>query len=461
MNTDLTKIQDLIERPRESLAVELKRWIDPDQPEGKAKIVKTTLALRNLNGGYLVIGFDNDTLEPDKENVPGNVMDMFHVDKIQGLISKFSSEPFEVSIEFPERDGQQYPVIEVPPGIRTPIAVKSDLCQSTDYLIRAGDVYVRTLHSNNTPSTAKVSWKDWPGIMEICFDNREADIGRFLRRHLVGINPEIVKKFGSMIASGLEPQVTTEERLEQYLQAGRKRFDKLVDERHIELPEHGSWEVALILSGEVPEHSADQALLNLLDSSNPRYTGWPVWLNSSGFQHSGSRPFVHNKGWEALITETGRVADSIDFMRLDPKGQFYLYRALDDDIYPEKCIPLKKLDFSFPILRTAEAIAVGIAFSKAMGCNTDTVLSFAFRWSKLKDRELSSWVKPERYISPGRYSHQDEVTAYVNVPIDTPLSALSEYVYKVTKELFSVFDGFVLGKNQVEDLARRLIERTL
>ncbi len=31
MDTDLTKIQDLIERPRESLAVELKRWIDPDQ----------------------------------------------------------------------------------------------------------------------------------------------------------------------------------------------------------------------------------------------------------------------------------------------------------------------------------------------------------------------------------------------------------------------------------------------
>jgi predicted HTH transcriptional regulator len=138
MDTDLTKIQDLIERPRESLAVELKRWIDPDQPEGKAKIVKATLALRNFNGGYLVIGFDNDTLEPDREHVPSNVMDMFHVDKIQGLISKFSSEPLEISIKFPEREGQQYPVIEVPPGIRTPVAVKSDLCQSDIYLIRAG-----------------------------------------------------------------------------------------------------------------------------------------------------------------------------------------------------------------------------------------------------------------------------------------------------------------------------------
>lgn len=103
LDIDSLRIQELIERPGESLSVELKTWIDPDSRDGIAKIVKTALALRNHGGGYLIIGFDNDTLSPDSENVPENVREKFHIDKIQGLISRFASEPFEVMVEFPKK----------------------------------------------------------------------------------------------------------------------------------------------------------------------------------------------------------------------------------------------------------------------------------------------------------------------------------------------------------------------
>src|SRR2546429_2657512 len=96
MESDLSRIKALVERPGESLAIEIKRWIDPDQPQGKAILVKAALALRNYGGGYIVIGFDNDTLEPDKHNVPPDVKALFHIDKIHGLISRYASEPFEV-----------------------------------------------------------------------------------------------------------------------------------------------------------------------------------------------------------------------------------------------------------------------------------------------------------------------------------------------------------------------------
>jgi hypothetical protein len=36
MEIDFSPIQALVERPGESLFVEIKRWIDPDQPEGIA-----------------------------------------------------------------------------------------------------------------------------------------------------------------------------------------------------------------------------------------------------------------------------------------------------------------------------------------------------------------------------------------------------------------------------------------
>lgn len=95
-----------------------------------------------------------------------------------------------------------------------------------------------------------------------------------------------------------------------------------------------------------------------------------------------------------------------------------------------------------------------------MGClPEETTLAFAFKWTKLKGRELSSWANPLRRL-PHRYSaYQDEVIAFVNVPLDMPLSVLSQYVNQVVKPLFEVFEGFTLNEDIVEDITRRLIER--
>ena len=45
MEIDSSRIQELIERPGESLSVELKRWIDPDSPDGIAKWISQSLRL--------------------------------------------------------------------------------------------------------------------------------------------------------------------------------------------------------------------------------------------------------------------------------------------------------------------------------------------------------------------------------------------------------------------------------
>ncbi|MEO1147826.1 MAG: RNA-binding domain-containing protein [Cyanobacteria bacterium J06638_22] len=467
MEIDSSRIQDLVNRPSESLSVELKRWIDPVSSEGISKIVRTVLALRNHGGGYLVIGFDNKTLRPDVENVLADVQSAFHIDKIQGLISRFSSEPFEIVVEFPEREGQVYPVIVVPPGVKTPVASKSDLHNDDNKkLISTDDVYVRSLQANNTPSTTKAGWKDWPTIVEVCFDNREADIGRFLRRHLSGLKPETVREFAAVMAKGMEPEISVEDLLKECLQEGVKRFQEVIEERAVELPDQETWEVALLMSGDAPTHSANLQFLSLLDSSNPNYTGWPIWLDSRNFIDESARLYPFEGAWEAFINSLDSIWGGVhlDFMRLDPKGKFYLRRALLEDISngsqaPE---PLKVLDFCLPIIRSAEAIAVGIAFAKAMGYETEhTVLDFAFRWTRLRGRELRSWAQPSRHLLPRHNEYQDEVVVFVNVPLDTPLSALSEYVDQVVQPLYEVFNGFTLSKDVVEDLTRRLVERRL
>lgn len=465
---DFSQIQALVDRPTESLSIELKRWIDPDQPEGQAKIVKAALALRNYGGGYLIIGFGDNTHEPDQANIPQDVKTAFHIDKIQDLISRYASEPFEVSVEFPEREGQPYPVLIVPPGVKTPVAAKADLQSDNGRkLISVNDVYIRSLLANNTPSTTKATWKDWPNILGECFDNREADIGRFLRRHLGGLPSEVVHEFLGSIASGSQLKETTEEHLQKSLQESKERYSTIVEERGVKLPPHGAWEVGLLLIGDIPSHSANKVFLNLLNTSNPHYTGWPVWLDSRDFPDKSERPYVFENTWESFIfIQGGNWYDSIDFMRLDPKGQFYLRQAFYEDMRDLE--PMKYLDFALPIKKVAEAIAVGIAFAKAMGCDPEeTQLAFNFRWTGLKGRKLVPWIEPNynsraigvAYQDIGAY--QDEVPAFVKVPLETPLSALGEFVDQTIKPLFHVFNGSELRKDVVEDLTRKTIERKL
>lgn len=410
----------------------------------------------------MIIGFDDKTMEPDRENMPSSVRTLFHIDKIQGMIAKYSSDPFEINLHFVEREGQEYPVIEIPPGVKTPVAAKSQLCaDDKKELIKSNMVYVRSLLANNTPSTTESSWKDWEKLVEVCFDNREADIGRFLRRHLGGLTPTLIREFAATISDGLQPKESTEDKLKSYLQESEERFNSVVKERGVNLPQHGTWDVGLIIFGEVPPHSANRNFINLLSSSNPGYTGWPVW-RGSWLLSGENKPYVYNEAYEAFIPMSN--PNLFDFMRLDPKGQFYLRRPLDDNMSVKHDVtePMNTLDRSQPVIRTAEAIAVGIEFAKAMGCEPEkTQLAFAFKWTGLGGRKLNYWAIQHGDFIPSGSAYQDEVLAFVNIPLETPSSALAQYVNQVVSPLFQLFDGFVLSMDVIEDLTRRLIDKKL
>jgi hypothetical protein len=212
MEFDQSRIDALVARPSESLNVEIKRWIRPDEPNGISKIVRSAFALRNRNGGYLIIGFDDKTLQPDVCNEPPNIRALFHHDKIQALISRYASDLFEVGVVYGHRDGHEYPVIVVPEGVRSPVAAKAALMDRDKRLLRVGDVYFRTLAANGTPSMARARPQDWPAIIEICFDNREADVGRFLRRQLAGQDATALTSLLNDLALGSRKAPTLNDR---------------------------------------------------------------------------------------------------------------------------------------------------------------------------------------------------------------------------------------------------------
>lgn len=464
---DADQANFLIRTLSETRSTEVKRWFDPSEPEGKAKLVKGCHALRNYDGGSLVIGFDDETMQPDLDHSPAEVRSTFHADTLQEIVTHYSSMPFDVEVYYPELEGRTYVVIAVPQGILIPVAVKRDLFNAKGRaLLTTNDLYFRTLNANNRVSSAKITHGDLPELVRLCFNNREADIGAFVRRHLVGLTADSLGALAALLGHASTPAPSIEDEIRALLDDGENRYEQRVCERGLSMPPHGAMEVALILSGTVPYHPNDKEFLRLLDTSNPDLTGWPIWLNSEGFDDPNSRPYVLDGGWEALLADLKGtfISKYIDFMRKEPKGRFYLRRGLRDDLSIEgqQPPPNTVLDFGLAILRVAETIAVGRAFARAMGCSEEgTTLEFGFRWKGMKGRTLSSWAQPGRSLSMRRTSVQDEIICFVSVPLIGAPETTIDHTHTVISPLFSLFDGFEISRLVVDDLVTKLLERRL
>jgi len=463
---DQERIRALISRPSEGLNVEIKRWIDPDDAFGIAKIVRAAFALRNRNGGFFVLGFDNKTLLPHPGGRPVDVRGTFHLDKIQGIVSHYASEPFEIGVAFEPRDGFDHAVMVIPQGVTAPVAATRRLESAGRKLIGVGDVYARTLRANGTPSTALARPEDWREIVDICFENREADIGRFVRRQLTALDLGSLRT--ALEALGLGPPAppptpTLRDRAVAVLADGEKRYrqalaNRTIAENEKQLVQAGHWAVALIVDPPKAGEPADRVFLNTVASVDPSYTGWPPWIDSRGFVDESAQPTWTSNGWEALIISPRAWSQHLDFWRLDPRGEFYLLRNLADDVV-DKVSPRTALDPVLTIRQVTEVIAVGIGIIRALKWDPNqTRLGFAFRWTALTGRRLETWVDPTLHVRGGT-ARDDEVITFVEVGLDTPATALAPVVDQATQALFLLFHGYRISLQAIEALVRRVLER--
>jgi hypothetical protein len=119
----------------------------------------------------------------------------------------------------------------------------------------------------------------------------------------------------------------------------------------------------------------DASFLNAAMVGNPGYLAWPAWFDSHMSHDLTARPKVVDKSWQALrLFLEFRL---IDFMRMNPKGEFYFKRVLQDDL-TERTIPRASLDAILVLIHVADAIAVGLSIAKALSWEDKTRLGFAF-----------------------------------------------------------------------------------
>ena len=458
MPTDPSQLAHLLQTPGETLNVELKRWIDPSTPEGMAKIVKGCLALRNRNGGYLVIGVDDKTLAPLPCPAALDAA-LFASEAMQDLVSRYASEPFPVEVALVASPAAVHPVIAVPNGVRAPVAVKRRLAGPAGELLREGEVPFRTLNANGRVSSAAARPQDWRDLVDICFDNREADVARFLRRHLSAITPETLRTV--IDAASTQPGPTLTEEATVFLDTCGKRFSTVAATVDVRVkPDWGGWEVGLVIDPPVADAVADRAFLDRVYAANPNYGGWPIWLDLRGMQELSPR--VKDDGWEALAAFDS-VFDILDFYRFEPQGRFYSRRPHFDDAAASArgAQPRLILDPVSVLADVGETLAVALAISRAVGVREEGELGFAWRWSGLQGRRLATFSPMElgAMLVSQHTSESGEVREVTTMPAATSPLSVAPYARAATRRLFAAFNGFSVREENVEGIVAARLSR--
>jgi hypothetical protein len=488
MNPD--ELKERLRRPTETLQQELKSWVGLDSPVDRARIARALIALRNRNGGSLVFGFDNSTLTPAEQGMPADVRSFYHPDKLQKLVTDYIEPAFPITVEFGDCDGKEFPVVVVPSGVKSPAMGRQDVKNDKgDKVLRQNAVYVRSANNNVVQTTEPRSAQDWDELMRICFDNRESDVGRFLRRNLGSILDELgLKPKGEPPAptpppsdgpSGPIPPISPTAALagagpalparspESVIDEGAVRFAARAEflakrPLPVKLPDHKAWrETGIVLTGPI-RPLLGQYLTQAVFPRHPKLSGWPLWIDSRGLGGELEQPYPAENGWEALVTMSeGAFVKGmmVDFWRIDPRGEFYHRRSLEDDLWAR--IPEGNRGTTFDIInaikRVAETLATVQAFAQGMSVDPEAAtLRAAFRWTNLQARKLIS-IEPGRDFFAPTAAYEDVARSSVEMPVSAASGAIASYVNQAVTPLFATF-GYQVPRFVVDELATTVLK---
>src|SRR5438552_6323684 len=218
---------ETLEALSETLDTELKGWLNLSEPREAALFAKACLALRNNDGGRVILGIGNSSSNSIPCDEPLDVSTAFHVDKINEVVGRFAIPKFEVRVNFKGYQTRVHPEIIIPGGIQSPVISRTGFEKE----LRQNAVYVRTISNGRPSSSEPMTAADWDKLMRICFDNREADVGRFLRRHL----PDILVRLPGLPQVGRASEllnVQPERAAREFLQLGWGRLESRWSEKY-------------------------------------------------------------------------------------------------------------------------------------------------------------------------------------------------------------------------------------
>jgi hypothetical protein len=149
-------------------------------------------------------------------------------------------------------------------------------------------------------------------------------VGRFIRRHLAGLDISSLMNFLGQPAPAAP---TLCDRTLKLIDSGEALFQEAIKARKLSADEkqmlnHGFWSIGLIIDPPRTGAIADQEFMARIGSSNPKYTGWPMWLDARLMSNAENQLKVVKNAFEYLIVSISPdFSNHIDFCPTRSKGR--------------------------------------------------------------------------------------------------------------------------------------------
>lgn len=199
-------LSPLIAAKSEALEVEYKTWMDTADKEVRAKLAKHLAALHNHGGGYLIFGVDDATKVPSGPCPLPSPEKTFGEDAISAIVKRYLEPDFQCQVVWTEHDGQDYPVIIVPPHGAMPAIAKRDGpadAKSRTIGIQSGSLYIRVAGPASEPIR---TYRDWTDLLERCIQHR-ADKLASIMRQAIGAPRQLRAEIPAMLKAVCEATI--------------------------------------------------------------------------------------------------------------------------------------------------------------------------------------------------------------------------------------------------------------
>lgn len=226
------QLVELVDRPRESLSIELKEWVDTSDAATKAHLARELLALANHGGGYLIFGFADAGEDEPRSLGPAEDLSLYSQDAMNSIMERYAEPRFEVTVSFVTRsDGSAtHPVVLVPSDTDTPIRAARDGPDRQH--VTQHTYYTRQPGAQSAPIR---TGREWDVLIDRCIRARREDLVERIREVVEGVQP----------IGEVEGGVTVDRSLADFIELGKRRFDEVVGAEpgatYPEPYEHGTW----------------------------------------------------------------------------------------------------------------------------------------------------------------------------------------------------------------------------
>lgn len=440
------RLMELLDDPREDMAVEIKDWLDLADKCVAADFAREVLALANHGGGTVLFGFADDATGWPPSGACAYSGRLYSQDAINNLCKRYADPPFHCTVHRLESStGNDHVLIEVPGGHRTPVRSRRDGPPGSR--LKANVYYVRRPGPESAPIG---SAQEWDTLLRRCMSAQREELLDSFRT----IARALGAGGGILTLLGAEPDPS----LAAWIEESRARLDELMAE---ELPDErpsryapGTFSAAYIVLDPVVVPSL-QNLMTILEDVHGSETGWPPW---TVFHRPDLRPRPGDHLIECWLRETtfGDGAHS-DFWRVAIDGKAFLLRGYQEDSVPDQLIPGAALDLTIPVWRTGECLLHAARLAERLG---GTRIEFGMEWTGLRGRQLSTFASPERVIGGKYIGRQDKVSTAIETDVSAVADTLPELVQHLVEPMYASFDFFKPGDLLYAQEIAKLRDRT-